>query len=400
MKTFRAFFFSMIYKFILFSSLIFLSSCGYTLLWSDEFEGNTLDANSWTVPEYDNPQNNEMQAYTKASVYVAGGYLHLVAKKQDWGKQHYTSGKVVTENKRDFLYGKFEARMKMPAGKGMWPAFWMMPTNLGQYWPTTGEIDIMETVGNDPTNTHSTLHYGTSVATHKWKGDPYAVPGGYSNAFHVYTCEWEPTKITFYVDGVLYSTRTPSEIQPWPFTHKFYIILNLAVGGDWPGAPDGSTIFPSEFLIDYVRVYQGSADVPTSIVQSNKDINGNDLKSVSGGSWKDCFTPCYSTAGCQSFTWSNYNGGTCWLKTTTDKSFLTSKDGVYSGFVCGIRQDMDIVGNDVGSQAASNARDCCSYCAQNSKCNAFSWSSFQGGTCWLKSGGTLTQKTGIVAWSG
>lgn len=246
-------------KIIVFSLLI-LTVCSYNLVWSDEFDGSSLDHSSWNVLVTDKVNNHELEAYTSNNLYVTGGVLHIVAKKENWGSKHYTSARIDTQGKRDFLYGKFEARLKMPIGKGMWPAFWLMPTYKGGQWPSTGEIDIMETIGSDHYNAHSTVHYGYSPSQHKWKGDAISVPGGYSNDFHVYSCEWSPGKIDFFLDGKHFSTRTSQECQPWPFDkgNKFYVILNLAVGGDWPGSPDGSTHFPSEYLIDYVRVYQGS----------------------------------------------------------------------------------------------------------------------------------------------
>lgn len=389
--------------FLLLSPFLIFS---YDLVWSDEFDGSSLDLSNWNIEITDTPHNNEMQAYVNRNYYVSGGFLHIVAKREDSGSKHYTSSRMNTQGKRDFLYGKFEARLKMPKGKGLWPAFWLMPTWKGGQWPSTGEIDIMETVGSDPYNSHSTLHYGYSVQQHQWKGDSVSVPGGYYSDFHVYSCEWQPGKITFYLDGKLFSTRTPQECQPWPFdsNNKFYVILNFAVGGDWPGAPDGSTPFPSEFVIDYVRVYQGTPspspqpDV-NSLVLVDKDVNGQPISNVQQKSWADCFWPCYQTNGCHSFSWSNYLGGTCWLKTTTDKNNYISNPGVYGGYLCELSVGSDIYENDIGQAAANDPKKCCGLCAQKQGCRAFSWSSWNGGTCFLKSGGKLFNKSGVVSWT-
>lgn len=240
------------------------------------------------------------------------------------------------------------------------------------------------------------------MADHKWKGDSYAVPGGYSNDFHVYSCEWQPGKITFSVDGVLFSTRTPGEVDPWPFDdgNKFYIILNFAVGGDWPGAPDGSTPFPSSFEIDYVRVYQGSPTPPSGgIVNVDADIKGGDVGSVKDGSWEGCFLPCYDKEGCNSFAWTNYGGGTCWLKTSTEKGDLVESSGVYSAFLCRFSSNKDVKGNDIGQRAGKDPKLCCGLCAGVEGCKAWSWSSWNGGTCFLKSGGTLVDKEGVIGWA-
>ena len=145
-----------------------------------------------------------------------------------------------------------------------------------------------------------------------------------------------------------------------------------------------------------------AAPVPSegSIVLKNNDIKGNDISSCLRSSWADCFGPCYYAPGCNSFSWNSYNGGTCWLKSTTDRGSLYSNSGVYSGFICGLSQNKDISGNDIGTQQAQDPKQCCSYCAQISGCKAFSWSEWNGGTCFLKSGGNLIDNAGVVAWSG
>lgn len=289
----------------------------------------------------------------------------------------------------------------MPVGQGLWPAFWLMPTFKGEFWPSTGEIDIMEAIGSDPISIHSTVHYGTSVATHQWKGDSYSVPGGYANDFHTYSCEWQPGKITFYVDGVHFSTRTPEDVNPWPFDdgNKFYIILNLAVGGDWPGPPDESTPLPSSFEVDYVKVYQESpGPSPGGIINIDMDINGGDVGWVKGG-WEECFLPCYEKNGCNAFAWSSYEGGRCWLKSGVERGDLVESKGVYSAFICKFSNDKDVDGNDIGRREGKDPKLCCGMCAGLDGCRAWSWSSWNGGTCFFKSGGVLVDRAGVVGWT-
>lgn len=388
-------------KYIVFA--IFLLSTivsSWDLVWSDEFKGNSVDESSWNFEITSTPQNNELEAYIRNNAMLNDGVLIIQARKQSYSGKAYTSSRINTAGKRDFHYGKFEARLKMPVGKGLWPAFWMMPYQ-GSPWPASGEIDIMETIGTS-SNAYGTLHYGSSWSTHQWKSAAYNVQGGYQTDFHVYQCIWQENSISFAVDGEIYASHSPSDVQPWPFNdHSFYIILNFAVGGDWPGAPDAQTAFPSDFVVDYVRVYQGSASPPagTGIVLQNTDISGNDLKSVKRMEWSDCFGPCYYTDGCQSFSWSNYEGGTCWLKTTKDKSTAVGANGVYASYMCSLAENKDISGNDLESIISNDPKHCCAFCARNSNCRAFSWNNANGGTCYLKSGGALVDRTGVWAWS-
>ena len=257
----------------IFSILLFLSvflhvEAGWVQVWSDEFDGSSLDAGAWNVEQRDTVQNGELEAYTSKNVYVAGGNLHMVAKRENWGNKHYTSGRINSRGKKQFLYGKFEARMKMPAGKGFWPAFWLLPNDFND-WPVHGEIDIMEVLGHDVHTLHGTVHMGTRGHDAHYGGKT-SMGAAYNQDFHIYTVEWEPNQITWSVDGKVYYTIKPSQTKPyWPFSgNKFYIIFNFAVGGNWPGAPDSHTVFPSEFLVDYVRVYKKtSSDLSLSPVE-------------------------------------------------------------------------------------------------------------------------------------
>lgn len=246
---------------------------GYTLLWNDEFNGDTLNTDIWTITKRQpGATNAELQEYTDSSdnVFVGDGRLTIKAIKtiQKNGRPYYTSGKVVTRKKQDFTYGKVIARAKVPVGQGLWPAFWMMPTVETLYgtWPRGGEIDIMEILGHEPDTLHGTIHYGMP---HEQQQGTFQLEGEtFADAFHEFSIEWEPDEIRFYVDDTLYHTVNdwysvdPGVIEreyPAPFDQDFYVQLNLAVGGTWPGDPDETTDFDNaEFEIDYVRVYQKS----------------------------------------------------------------------------------------------------------------------------------------------
>lgn len=244
---------------------------GYNLLWHDEFEGDALNTDIWTreVREV-GWTNNELQAYTdsEANSFVKDGCL--VLKALDSGDGTYTSGKVNSQNKADFMYGKVVARAKVPQGKGLWPAIWMMPQDESYYgqWPKCGEIDIMEVLCNDVTRSYATIHYGEP---HAEQQGTYVInnvlkDGTFASEFHDYSVEWEPGEMRFYVDNIeilvvndwFSAVNGEDEKEyPAPFNQPFFVQMNLAVGGNWPGDPDENTDFEkAEFLIDYVRVYQ------------------------------------------------------------------------------------------------------------------------------------------------
>ena len=244
----------------------------YKLVWQDEFEGDALNMNDWNY-EYHEPGwvNAEWQEYVdnQENIYVKDGNLVIQAIKtvDENGNVSYTSGRVNTQNKHDFKYGKFEARIKVPSGKGFLPAFWMMPTDESYYgqWPKCGEIDIMEVMGQSTDTLHGTIHFGEP---HTQKQGTYKLAeSDFASDFHVFTCEWEPGEIRWYVDGELYHTANDwfskkegfDEVSyPAPFDQPFYMILNLAVGGSWVGYPDDTTLFEenARLTVDYVKVYQ------------------------------------------------------------------------------------------------------------------------------------------------
>ena len=257
---------------------------GYNLLWSDEFDGKEMDKSKWNYePHQPGWTNNELQEYTTSTdnVFVKNGNLVLKAiKTEKDGKPYYTSGKVTGQNKTDFLYGKVVVSAKVPEGQGLWPAIWMMPKQESYYgqWPKCGEIDIMESLGNDTTISYSTIHYGEPHAEQQGTitktGDE-----SFSSKFHEYSVEWEPGEMRFYTDGELVLTCNDwftavegAEEKPYPapFNQPFFVQMNLAVGGNWPGNPDETTDFSkAEFLIDYVRVYQKS-EYDTNVTKPEK----------------------------------------------------------------------------------------------------------------------------------
>ncbi|MFN3404836.1 MAG: carbohydrate-binding protein [Cytophagaceae bacterium] len=276
----------------LFNTTDSYAQCRGNLIFSDEFNGTALDLTKWTIdqgngcPNLCGWGNNEQQFYTNSSqnVSVSGGYLTLTARyapNYNGTGSNFTSGKVLTRNKFDRLYGRFEARMKMPRGTGLWPAFWMLPTdNVYGGWPTSGEIDIMEYRGDRTNVSDATLHYGAAWPNNRHDGTSYTLPtGNFADEFHIFAVDWQPGIMRFYVDGILIKTETenPNSLNPasnhsvtWPWNQRFFIILNLALGGWYSGNPTteqivSSTTWPQTFQIDYVRVYdmaQSTAQTP------------------------------------------------------------------------------------------------------------------------------------------
>jgi beta-glucanase (GH16 family) len=244
---------------------------GWRLVWQDEFDGNAVDGNKWGFEvNGGGGGNNELQYYTARSqnAYVANGVLTIQALAERYcstdGCRDYTSARLRTLGKGDWLYGRMEVRAKLPRGQGLWPAIWMLPTDSAYGgWAASGEIDIMEAVNATAAggNTvYGTLHYGGSWPNNTNKGGNTVPASSIVDNFHAYAVEWEATQIRFYVDGVLYHTASDwwssGGAFPAPFNKRFHMLLNVAVGGNWPGSPNGSTSFPQKMEVDYVRVYQ------------------------------------------------------------------------------------------------------------------------------------------------
>ena len=238
------------------------------LVFVDNFEvDGELDAAKWKIDEgtgIDGWGNRELQYYTNRSenVEVKDGMLHITALKESYLGSNYTSGKILTKGVYETKYGRFEARIKLPWGKGLWPAFWLLGDDSEGTvnWPTIGEIDIMEYAGQKPTITHGSIH-GPGYSGGEAVTKIYTLENNrFDTGFHVFGIEWGPNYINYYVDDVLYNQITPSDLPEgtnWIFNdNQFHIILNMAVGGTFVGAPNTETEFPQTMIIDYVKVYQ------------------------------------------------------------------------------------------------------------------------------------------------
>lgn len=240
---------------------------GYNLVWRDEFVGEELNTADWTYeigngcPNNCGWGNNELEYYRQENTSIVNGHLVITAKKQNFDNFQYTSSRLVTKGKQQFKFGRIDIRAALPEGKGIWPALWMLGSNIDAVgWPACGEIDIMEMTGDLPNRVVSTLHYGANLAQHQYNSVNKFVASGdsYQEKFHVYSINWESNIIEFLIDDVVYHTETPADLngQPWPFNKHQFFIFNLAVGGAWPGSPDSSTRFPQYLIVDYVRVFQ------------------------------------------------------------------------------------------------------------------------------------------------
>jgi beta-glucanase (GH16 family) len=242
------------------------------LVWSDEFNGSSLDLTKWTPivgPGGVVAGNGELQYYTARpqNTQVSNGILKIIALAEtnyNGSGNDFTSARMQTKDLGDWRYGRIEARIKLPVAQGMWPAFWLLPTdNIYGIWPRSGEIDIMELIGREPSRTYATIHTSSDATVHSFGGNKSLTTGTFADDFHVFSVNWAPNLIQFYLDGVLYATQTNTTVSPYPwvFDKRFYVLLNLAIGGNWAGSPDATTTFPQVMEVDYVRVYQQIGDV-------------------------------------------------------------------------------------------------------------------------------------------
>lgn len=243
----------------------------WALSWHDEFNGpngTPPDGTKWLVETGGNGWgNSELEYYTARpqNIRQENGYLVIEAMKEkftgpDGVERNYTSGRVNTRERFNQKYGRFEARIKNPPGRGVWPAFWLLGDDFSPVgWPACGEVDIMEGIGPLGSEIRGSLH-GPGYSGRNSLSSTYQLPAGdFSDAFHVFALEWEPGALRFYVDGHLYATKTPSDLpagKHWVYDHPFFLILNLAVRGDIPHGLDPSTVFPQRMLVDYVRVFK------------------------------------------------------------------------------------------------------------------------------------------------
>lgn len=239
---------------------------GYRLTWSNEFDGDTLPANEWSYekgdgcPELCGWGNNELEYYvnSRGNLFFQNGCMIIRAKKQSQGGKQYTSARIKTEGKKTFKFGRVDIRAVMPVGKGIWPAFWFMPENsLYGSWPRSGELDMMEYLGHEPDKVYGTVHFGPGPGS-KQISRNISADTRLNEAFHLYSLIWEEDKIQWLLDEKLYATITKTDLGDavYPFNEEFYLIIRLAVGGNWPGNPDASTEFPQHLVVDYVRVFE------------------------------------------------------------------------------------------------------------------------------------------------
>ena len=242
------------------------------LLWADEFNTDSLNEADWNYllgTGYNNDGsgwgNNELQYYRRENTSIRDGKLVITARVEEYENRSYTSSRLTTDDKHEFTFGRIDVRALLPIGQGIWPAIWMLGADFpdGQGWPSAGEIDIMEYLGHDPNTVYGTIHYGSGLGeNYRYKSDSTSVKGRapFREAYHTFSIDWRRDTIDWLLDGEPFHRFTAAEAeasgQPYPFNAPQYLLLNLAVGGNWPGNPDSTTRFPQEFLVDYVRVYQ------------------------------------------------------------------------------------------------------------------------------------------------
>ena len=266
---------------------------GWTLTWSDEFDqpdGTLPNAAKWAFDIGGNGWgNNELESYTSRTnnCRVENGQLVIEARAESYTgtdgiHRNYTSARIKTQGRSSWTYGRFEARIQIPRGQGLWPAFWMLGTNIDIVsWPACGEIDLMENIGAEPSTVHGTIH-GPGYSGANGIGAPYTLPNNipFADDFHVFATEWETNRIRWYVDGQLYLAVNPATLPAgtqWVFNQPEFLLLNVAVGGYWPGNPDGTTTFPQRMTVDYVRVYAGTNlpvctnEVPIALTASRSE---------------------------------------------------------------------------------------------------------------------------------
>ena len=241
-----------------------LSYPGYQLVWNDEFEGNSINAENWVFETGNGCPNcgwgnNELQYYRRENASVEGGLLSIEARKESFGGRSYTSARLKTQDLKSFRYGRIDIRALLPKGQGIWPALWMLGNDIRSVgWPQCGEIDIMEMIGGSgrENTTHGTLHWD-HLGSHASSGGSYSLSAGtFADEYHVFSITWDESTIRWYVNDKEFHVMdvTPSNMSE--FHQKFFFIFNVAVGGAWPGNPDSTTIFPQTMKVDYVRVFQ------------------------------------------------------------------------------------------------------------------------------------------------
>lgn len=256
----------------------------YELVWSDEFNGNYLDTNTWNYEIGTGSWgwgNNEQQYYTDRNIKVSNGTMKITAKREDYGGMKYTSSRITTKNKKNFKYGKIEARIKMPKFKGVWPAFWMLGANQDSVgWPKCGEIDIMEAI-NDENLVYGTLHWFNDPGNNNAdSGSSVAVAN--RTEYHVYGVEWTADKLRWYVDGKVYRTMDVSNDSFSEVRKEYFVIFNMAIGGQWPGYNIDETAFPATMEVDWVRAYKKVEETTTKYTGPMITVTEDAVETCSG----------------------------------------------------------------------------------------------------------------------
>lgn len=238
---------------------------GYKLVWQDEFEGNMINSAHWGFdigdgcPNLCGWGNNELQYYRAENAWVAENVLTIEARQENYGNRNYTSARVISRGKKSFKYGRVDIRALLPRGQGMWPALWMLGNNISAVgWPKCGEIDIMEMIGgsNRENQCYGTLHWDDGQG-HASYGTKFTLPSKtFADAYHVFSIIWDANSIKWYVNDQPYTQVNITSPEMSEFHQEFWFIMNVAVGGIWPGNPDASTKFPQQMKVDYIRVFQ------------------------------------------------------------------------------------------------------------------------------------------------
>lgn len=235
---------------------------GMTLMWEDQFEGTSVNSSNWTFETGRGTNgwgNNELQYYRQENTRVEDGYLIISAKKESFSGAEYTSSRLITQGKKQFTYGRIDIRAALPRGQGIWPALWMLGGNFSSVgWPACGEIDIMEMIGgsNRENTVHGTVHWDNNGSYASFTGHKTIASGMLGDEFHVYSIVWTAESITWYLDNVQYNVINIQPAGLSEFHQNFFLIFNVAVGGNWPGSPNATTSFPQHMIVDYVRVFQ------------------------------------------------------------------------------------------------------------------------------------------------
>ena len=336
------------------------------LAWSDEFSGpaGSPAGSSWRAETGGSGWGNqELQTYTAdpANASLDGaGHLAVTARKERTGAQcwygacDYSSARLITSGQVSQTYGHFEARIKIPKGQGMWPAFWLLGDDVfTKGWPASGEIDVMENVGKEPGTVYGSMHSSGHSGANSLNGS-YRLPDGRAlgDDYHVYAVDWQPDSVSWSIDGHVYSTKTRADVGdgPWPFDHPFFVIINLAVGGSWPGAPDAGTAFPQSMLVDYVRIYEDPSHPSTAVSPTVTAISPTPSTAASGtirGLGSRCVTlPSPGTDGTQ-LELRDCNG-------SSEQQWTFAPDGT----VRALGRCMDVAGGSRADGAVLQAASC------------------------------------------